>query len=85
MELEVVLDDQLAARTSEVVGVLADGIQNGMFPFNPGEASWPSFANCKYCDFKWVCPPDRDDFWEEASKQPDLASYVELVGGVEDE
>ncbi|MGB9113037.1 MAG: PD-(D/E)XK nuclease family protein, partial [Acidimicrobiales bacterium] len=85
MEQAVILDDELVARTSEVVGILADGIQKGMFPYNPGEASWQSFANCKFCDFKWVCPPDRDDFWEQASKEPDLASYVELVGGGEDE
>jgi ATP-dependent helicase/nuclease subunit B len=84
-EQTVLLGGELVARTSDVVGVIAEGIRSGLFPLNPGEARWPSFANCRYCDFDSVCPPDRDDCWEEASRDPELAPYVELVGGVEDE
>ena len=84
-ELTVTLDDDVAARTSEVVGVIADGVSAGLYPFNPGAAGWKGFENCKYCDFDSVCPPDRDDFWEEASKEPELEPYVALVGGDGDE
>lgn len=83
-EKSVALDVDLAERTSEVVGIIADSVQAGLFPFNPGEARRDSFTNCAYCDFRSVCPPDRDDFWEEASKDPDLASYVGLLDGAGD-
>ena len=84
-ELTVALDDNVVARTSEVVGVIADGVSAGLYPFNPGAAGWKGFENCKYCDFNSVCPPDRDDFWEEASKEAELEPYVALLGGDDDE
>jgi ATP-dependent helicase/nuclease subunit B len=79
IEQSVVLDDALVARASAVIGTIVEGVRAGLFPFNPGAPNWRSFENCGYCDFDALCPPDRDDFSQEASESPELGAYLALV------
>ena len=63
-EIEVVLDDETATRFAEVTGAVVGGISEGVFPYHPGDAARDSHANCTWCDFDTVCPPDRAQFYE---------------------
>lgn len=51
------------ARLVQVLTLIADGIEAGVFPAEPGE--WQSFRstfeNCAYCDFDRVCPRARSE------------------------
>src|SRR5262245_658063 len=77
------VDDARFDRFREVVGVLADGITAGVFPLHPGEyeSFWGTHANCTFCDYDRLCPPDRGDQWRSVEDAPELAAYVELVEG----
>ncbi len=58
-----VLDAEGEARFREVVGHVVDGIDAGVFPATPGEASWfyGTGQACGYCDYDALCPVDRID------------------------
>ena len=78
-EIGIDLDSDVVERAGEVISVIADGIEQGLFPFNPGEADWVSFKHCRYCEFNSLCPTNRDEVWESAREIPELESYVALV------
>jgi RecB family exonuclease len=77
------VDEARLARFRDVVGVLAEGITAGVFPLHPGEyqSYWGTHANCTFCDYDRLCPPDRGDEWESVEDAPELAAYVDLVEG----
>ena len=56
--------DEMLEPFSDAVGTITDGIGKGLFPANPGKDG----ANCRYCDFKNLCPTrPRADLGEKAS------------------
>ena len=78
-EISLELNDTSRERFEEVLDVLVSSIDAGQFPYRPGEASFGSFVNCRYCDFDAICPKDRDERWEAVRLSPGLARYRALA------
>jgi len=66
-------------RFRDVVTVLVDGIEAGMFPARPGNGG----SNCTYCSFQAMCPGDRQRSWDRVRHAPELGAYVALTEGRE--
>ena len=60
---------------SDVVGTITDGINGRLFPANPGKNG----DNCKYCDFKNLCPTRREQHWRRKRNDPRLSVYVAMA------
>ena len=75
----------VADRFDSVVGTIARGISEGMFPANPGQEDRFGFSNCTYCDFNTLCPNQRDIHWERKQSDPRLQAYLELQSGPADQ
>jgi hypothetical protein len=73
--VEVPFDAALVDRLTQVVTVLVDGIEAGLFAARPG----PQSTNCHFCQFEVMCPGDRQRSWDRVKGAPELAAYVELV------
>lgn len=73
------LDGSVVGRLGEVVGVLAGGIEAGLFPARPGEGR----AHCRRCGFEALCPGDREGAWSRVREDADLRAYVALTEGAE--
>jgi hypothetical protein len=71
------LDPPVLDRFGEVVSVLVDGIDAGMFPARPGKND----SNCTYCSFQAMCPGNRQDAWARVRHAPGLEDYVALAEG----
>lgn len=69
------LDPPVLDRFGEVVSVLVDGIDTGMFPARPGKND----SNCTYCSFQAMCPGNRQDAWARIRHAPGLEDYVALA------
>ena len=67
-------------RFKEVVSVIVSGIRGGLFPANPGPPSRGDFENCRFCDFKQLCPSRKDTLWARKKDHPGLAGYLKLSG-----
>lgn len=70
------LDDMLDPFT-DAVRTITDGIGRGLFPANPGRSG----NNCRYCDFKHLCPTRRVRDWERKRGDERLQNYVTLAEG----
>ncbi len=68
------LDDMLDA-FAPVVGVITDGIGDRLFPANPGKDG----GNCRYCDFRNLCPTRRERHWQRKSNDRRLSAYVAMA------
>lgn len=68
-------------RLVDVLTVIADGIEAGVFATIPGD--WQSFRNsyenCAYCDFTSVCPRDRAEHADDKADAPEMAVRVALI------
>jgi hypothetical protein len=71
------LDAAAVEQFADVVTVLVDGVENGLFPARPGEKN----EHCKFCHFEAMCPGDREAAWTKVRGAPELASYVDLTEG----
>ncbi|HVB94574.1 MAG TPA: PD-(D/E)XK nuclease family protein [Acidimicrobiales bacterium] len=71
------LDQPVLDRFGEVVSVLVDGIDAGMFPARPGKDD----SNCTYCGFQAMCPGNRQDSWARVRHHAGLEDYVALAEG----
>ena len=69
----------------EVLGAILGGIQNGVFPANPGESGYYGYENCRFCDFDSLCPSRRDVAWERKSGDKMVAGYLDLISEDDDE
>ena len=78
----IALQDMLAP-FQRSVDTCARGIQEGLFPLNPGDESNRSWRNCGYCEFDSLCPTRRDQHWERKQKDPRLQDYARLASGVD--
>jgi hypothetical protein len=74
----VPLTAETRARFTDVVGHLADGIEDGVFPGNPGPEDRDSWDNCRFCPYDRVCPSQRDEIWERVLLSPESLSYRSL-------
>ena len=69
--------DKMLESFTEAIETVADGIREGLFPANPGKDR----ANCRYCDFKNLCPTRRERHWERKRGDPRLSAYVAMAEG----
>ncbi|MDQ3758043.1 MAG: PD-(D/E)XK nuclease family protein, partial [Actinomycetota bacterium] len=77
----VALDQGTNARFLAVLDAIADGIEAGVFPANPGkEDGRRRHAHCAVCPYDSVCPRDRRQAWERVQDDPVLAPYHRLAG-----
>ena len=67
-------------RFKETASVIVSGIKGGLFPANPGPPSRGDFENCRFCDFKPLCPSRKGTLWAKKKGHPALAAYLELSG-----
>ena len=70
-------------RFREAVTTIIDGIESGQFPPQPGEYNfhWGDFQNCSFCQFKRLCPQDRNDEFAAAVESGRLVDYVKMLAG----
>ena len=66
-------------RFREGVSTIVRGIQDGVFPANPGPVKRFGPANCTYCEFNTLCPSRRVESWETKSLDPMVAGYRSLA------
>ena len=80
-------EEAVMERFNEGISTIVGGIRNGLFPANPGpgdpNSSNNRLTNCRFCDFKSLCPSRRDVQWQHKSRAPQLAAYVNLAEGEE--
>lgn len=72
----------------QTVQTIAEGVRGGVFPAvpgNPGGNGEPE--NCAFCDFKRVCPSNKQALWERKRESQEAAAYTALAagGGASDE
>ena len=79
------VDDRVMGRFKEVLGVILDGLEAGVFPSHPGQRSLDSFESCRYCPYEAACARQRDRVWERKRDAPALAAYVRLTEGEDDD
>ena len=65
----------------EGVSTIVSGIKSGLFPANPGEPDQGDFTNCRFCDFKSLCPSRKDALWRRKKGYPLLGGYLQLSEG----
>ena len=80
-------DEGVMERFSEGISTIVGGIRQGLFPANPGpgdpDNSNNRQTNCRFCDFKTLCPSRRDVQWQFKSRAPQLSDYLQLAEGDE--
>ena len=67
--------DEMLDDFSGVVGTITDGIGAGLFPANPGREG----NNCRYCEFKHLCPTRREWHWRRKRNDRRLSAYVAMA------
>jgi RecB family exonuclease len=75
------VDEGVMSRFREVLGVILDGIEGGLFPCHPGKYANDSFESCRFCPYDIACSRGRARVWERKRVAPTLAAYVQLVEG----
>ena len=78
-QIRYALDSAAMERFSEVVTVLVDGVEQGLFPARPGDKN----KNCKFCDFESMCPGDREVSWNKVRDAPGTGQLCGLDRGTE--
>ncbi len=74
------VDAGVQQRFSDVLAVIADGIERGVFPARPAEeTSWRGWVDCEYCDPDGLGTRDRRLEWERKRHAPEVAAYLELA------
>ena len=73
-----ITDERLAAFRN-AIGVIVDGIGQGLYPARPGERTNENFQNCRFCPYDRVCPSDRARVWGRKRGARELRSYVQLA------
>lgn len=76
-------DDEVMERFSNGISTIIGGIRNGLFPANPGSddpnSSYNFDSNCRFCDFKTLCPSKRDVQWNLKKGTAALNDYLTLT------
>lgn len=74
-------DDAHQESFTEAVAVVADGIQQGLFPQRPGRDLLLARENCSACPHALACDADRHRRWERLRQEPALAGLARLEEG----
>ncbi len=77
--------DKVLQPFSRAVGTITSGIDNGLFPANPGMNDSTPLDNCTYCDFSKLCLTRRATYWERKRGAPRLRAYVSMAAGTDAE
>ena len=63
------------------LGVILGMAREGIFPATPEQSDDEWGGNCKYCDFKGLCPTRRRQYWERKGRHaPELQPFNRLQG-----
>jgi ATP-dependent helicase/DNAse subunit B len=73
---------QSLKRFWQLVEIIVTGIENGVFPANPGGENNP---NCQYCDYQAICPADVDIAWQRKSANLEIKTYLSMAGAAVDQ
>ena len=76
----VTVTEDVENRFRHVIGLIAAGVESGLFPAVPGAPRfWGSFENCSWCDFDTLCPASRDRQWGRKCGSPTLTPVTDLL------
>lgn len=78
IRIPVPLDEATAARVTDVVDVIASGVEAGAFPALPGDPLLDSWRHCRHCAYDRVCPADRGEVAERKSEHPTARRHAAL-------
>ncbi len=75
------VDAVIQREFGEILAVLGETVERGVFPARPGNRSWGDYENCLYCAYRDVCPPGtgRRAAWERMQRDPAVARYLALA------
>lgn len=79
-----VQDDAVRARFQAALSTIVSGIQDGVFPANPGPDGFGGPENCRFCDFDSLCAARRTEIWERKREDSLLSGYRLLANDVEE-
>ena len=78
--------DAVETAFRQTIEVIANGVRSGVFPAVPGPAGQGGEPeNCRFCDFKRICPTNKQALWERKRESPEAAAYTRLGGTTPDE
>lgn len=66
--------ENVSSRLRDVVTVIGDGIEDGLFPLVPGQDR----ENCRHCAFKPLCPQDREGLVQRKAGSPAYERFAAL-------
>jgi ATP-dependent helicase/nuclease subunit B len=71
--------DDVLIEYVRVLGVIVDGLRDGVFPMVPAAPStWASWVDCAYCDPDGLGTTERHRQWQAKALDPALADYLAL-------
>jgi ATP-dependent helicase/nuclease subunit B len=79
-EAGYVVDDDVLDRFAVSVGLIVDGIEQGLFPSHPVATTRPGFVSCRFCDPDGMGVSELDRGWQRKQTDPLLAGYRRLIG-----
>ncbi|MCY4623734.1 MAG: PD-(D/E)XK nuclease family protein [Chloroflexi bacterium] len=77
--------DAIEATFRTTVLSIAEGVRGGVFPAVPGPNRNGEFENCRYCDFKRVCPANKQALWARKAGSQQAQAYARLGAPAGDE
>jgi ATP-dependent helicase/nuclease subunit B len=72
--------DELLALFATSVGIIVDGIEQGLFPNRPAPTTRPGFIPCRYCDPDGMGVADVERAWQRKHGAAELNDYRRLLG-----
>ena len=67
------------AEFDAALGAIVGASRKGIFPATPDSEDNPS--NCRYCDFRRLCPTRRRQIWERKGRHDDAVQPYNALGG----
>ena len=67
------------AEFDAALGAIVGTSRKGIFPATPDSEDNPS--NCRYCDFRRLCPTRRRQIWERKGRHDDAVQPYNALGG----
>jgi ATP-dependent helicase/DNAse subunit B len=73
------MHDAALERFEEVIEAIGRGIEQGVFPANPGPKRETAYENCAFCAYDRACAADRARAWDRKHQAPEAREYVALA------